>query len=222
MPFFFPRTAESSPFFQLINEIERASQPQKCQPRQHTRTFTPSFDVKETKEAYQLYGELPGLKQSDVNIDWADDKTITISGRSERRYKTASVEPATSEALATVEAPETTPTEDGFEEITNEQASYQKPSVEDEGENSSATASPSDTADKTSDEQQPQQETAKQAEAPAHKYWIAERSVGAFERTFQFPIRVEHDEVKASLKNGILSITIPKAKPLEPRKIVIQ
>jgi len=213
MTLFFPRLQETSPFFQLINEIERSSRPTppKCQPKQ--RTFTPSFDVKETKDTYQLYGELPGVAQSDVNIEWADDKTITISGRSERKYKKSSVAPAVAvEDTKAVEA-ETTPAEDGFEEITNDQASYQKPTVEDEQSDttSTTTAAPSET-----------EKSAVPEHHEAHKYWFAERSVGTFERTFQFPVRVEHDAVKASLKNGILSVTIPKAKPLEPRKITIE
>jgi len=220
MTLFFPRIQETSPFFHLINELDRASRPQqsRCQPKPE-RTFTPSFDVKETKDTYQLYGELPGLVQSDVNIEWADDKTITISGRSERKYKARSPAPA----VPAVEVTQTTEeqssaSEDGFEEITNEQASYKQPSVEDEeGNTSSATET-----EKVAEPEQQQQEAPKAPEAPAHKYWIAERSVGTFSRTFQFPIRVENDNVKASLKNGILSITIPKAKPLEPKKIVIQ
>lgn len=218
MSFFFSSPQESSPLFQLINEIDRASRPQqqKCQPKQ--RTFTPAFDVKETKDSYQLYGELPGLVQSDVNIEWADDKTITISGRSERRYKSHAPKPAAIESSAV--GAESPASEDGFEEITNDQASYQKPSVEDESPAPSSTTETEKPAEV--EQQKPQQASSTSAPTSLNKYWIAERSVGTFERTFQFPIRVEHDNVKASLKNGILAITIPKAKPLEPKKIVIQ
>ena len=45
---------------------------------------------------------------------------------------------------------------------------------------------------------------------PQHTYWLSERSVGEFARSFSFPVRVDQERIKASLKNGILSITVPK------------
>ncbi len=50
---------------------------------------------------------------------------------------------------------------------------------------------------------------------------MSERSVGEFSRSFSFPVRVDQDAVKASMKNGILSILVPKAKKHESRKIDI-
>lgn len=54
------------------------------------------------------------------------------------------------------------------------------------------------------------------------KYWVSERSIGEFSRTFTFPGRVDQDGVKASMKNGVLSIVVPKSKKAEGRKISIQ
>ena len=51
------------------------------------------------------------------------------------------------------------------------------------------------------------------------KYWVSERSVGEFHRAFSFPSRVNQDEVKASLKNGILSVVIPKAPTYQAKRI---
>jgi len=45
---------------------------------------------------------------------------------------------------------------------------------------------------------------------PQHTYWMSERSVGEFARSFSFPVRVDQENVKASLKNGILSVVVPK------------
>ena len=53
------------------------------------------------------------------------------------------------------------------------------------------------------------------------KYWVSERSVGEFSRAFQFPTNVDQDNVRASLTNGILSVTVPKAKKPEGRRIAI-
>jgi HSP20 family molecular chaperone IbpA len=41
-------------------------------------------------------------------------------------------------------------------------------------------------------------------------------------RTFKFPGRVNQDAVKASLKNGVLSVTVPKAPAVVAKKIAIQ
>ena len=38
-----------------------------------------------------------------------------------------------------------------------------------------------------------------------------ERSVGDFMRTFKFPTGVDQEKVNASMENGILSISVPKA-----------
>ncbi|KAL2856475.1 HSP20-like chaperone [Aspergillus pseudoustus] len=49
-------------------------------------------------------------------------------------------------------------------------------------------------------------------------WWCAERSTGDFRRSFSFPVPVDHDHVDATLKNGILSINIPKAENVSTGK----
>jgi len=53
------------------------------------------------------------------------------------------------------------------------------------------------------------------------KYWLTERSVGAFSRSFNFPTPIDQDAVSASLKDGVLSVVVPKAKKAETRRITI-
>lgn len=43
-------------------------------------------------------------------------------------------------------------------------------------------------------------------------YHHVERSTGSYMRAFQLPGNVKHDEVKAALKNGVLTVTIPKVQ----------
>src|SRR5204863_1682253 len=50
------------------------------------RAFQPKFDVTETKDAYDLHGELPGVDQKDIEIEFVDRSTIKISGHLERSY----------------------------------------------------------------------------------------------------------------------------------------
>ena len=55
-----------------------------------------------------------------------------------------------------------------------------------------------------------------------HRYWHQERSIGEFQRTFTFPTCIDESAVKASLDNGVLHITVPKAAKHETRRINIE
>lgn len=53
------------------------------------------------------------------------------------------------------------------------------------------------------------------------KYYRQERPVGAFNRLVTINAPVNRDAVKATLKDGLLSITLPKAEETKPRTITI-
>ena len=53
-------------------------------------------------------------------------------------------------------------------------------------------------------------------------YFYNERCFGKFERSFNLPENVEKDKVKANYKDGVLSVSIPKAKKPEPKMIEIK
>jgi HSP20 family molecular chaperone IbpA len=61
-----------------------------------------------------------------------------------------------------------------------------------------------------------------QPQEPEHREWLSERVHGSFERTFQFPERIDAANVRAALRNGVLSITVPKAPAPKIRQITIQ
>ncbi|KAH3009396.1 hypothetical protein KXW60_001373 [Aspergillus fumigatus] len=48
------------------------------------------------------------------------------------------------------------------------------------------------------------------SEDPDQSWWCSERSVGEFRRSFRFPDSVDREGIDASLKDGVLSITVPK------------
>ncbi|KAF2016019.1 HSP20-like chaperone [Aaosphaeria arxii CBS 175.79] len=195
----FPRfTQEFSPLFRLMDEYERHAF---RNADQSIRSFSPKFDVKELKDSYELHGEFPGIEQKDINIEWTDANTLTISGRHE-----------------TVREEGTRPQTENLLEGSDKQTEhYHKPTVEEEGAETTKTAS--DTETRVA--KKPEQEVAK-TDANEPKYWVSERSVGEFHRSFNFPARIDQDAVKASLKNGILSIVVPKAQAPKPRKISIE
>jgi HSP20 family protein len=50
-------------------------------------------------------------------------------------------------------------------------------------------------------------------------YYASERSYGSFTRSFTLPEGIDADKAHADLKNGVLSIAIPKRPEAQPRKI---
>jgi HSP20 family protein len=47
----------------------------------------------------------------------------------------------------------------------------------------------------------------------------AERFYGRFQRTVALPVPVAADKVKASYKDGVLTITLPKTEEAKPKQI---
>ena len=52
-------------------------------------------------------------------------------------------------------------------------------------------------------------------------HWL-ERSYGSFSRSFTLPPSAVSEELKASFKDGVLSIEIPKKEEIKPRQIAIK
>merc|ERR1712072_1597800 len=161
------------------------------------RSFTPKFDIKETDQTYELHGELPGIEQKNINIEFTDRQTVTIKGRTEHSREEGQ-RPA-----ALIEG-------------------EQRAQIEG-GENATAMSGANPDASTTGEAVQETNETSEVAkDEGSGRYWLSERSVGEFARTFAFPNPVDQEKVKASLKDGILSVVVPKASAPQPRRINIE
>ena len=53
-------------------------------------------------------------------------------------------------------------------------------------------------------------------------YFSDERSYGSFTRTFTLPEGIEAEKVNANLKDGVLTITVPKRPEAQPKKVSIK
>jgi HSP20 family protein len=106
--------------------------------------FDAPFEVKETMEGYLFKADVPGIKESDLNINLTGNR-LTISGKRE-------------------------------------------------------------------EEKKQEHET----------YFSYERSYGSFTRSFTLPEGVEAEKVNASLKDGVLSILVPKVPEAQPKKVAIK
>lgn len=63
--------------------------------------------------------------------------------------------------------------------------------------------------------------SSKQEETKNEDYYSREISRGEFQRTLSLPTRVDGEQAKASFKDGILDITIPKSEQSKRRNIEI-
>jgi len=105
--------------------------------------FVPRFDVKETKDAYVIQADLPGVKDEELGVSLSGN-LLTISGKREEEHR-------------------------------------------EEGES----------------------------------YYAAERSYGNFVRSFTMPDGVDAENVNADLKQGVLTVHIPKKPEAQPKRISI-
>ncbi|KAI0404888.1 30 kDa heat shock protein [Xylaria palmicola] len=202
---------------------QKGGQDKAGQPHQGRRgggnmpTFTPRFDVKETEQSYELHGELPGVDKKNVNIEFSDAQTIVIRGNVERTYREGNppaglLGDASSMTGAIANEPHS---EEGGDD---QHRRSLHATVEDEGGDAGnkSLSSSSSAAHAAGGG-----ESAQQQQQPREKYWVYERSVGNFTRSFTFSNRVDHEGVSASLDNGILTVVVPKAKKPETRRITV-
>jgi HSP20 family protein len=60
------------------------------------------------------------------------------------------------------------------------------------------------------------------AEGEQVSYHRREREAGTFRRIIALPTRVDADKVTAVCKNGVLTVTLPKAAEVKPRQIEVR
>jgi len=106
--------------------------------------WSPLVDIHETKEAFLLQVELPGLKQEDIQVSVEGD-TLTLKG--ERKHET---------------------------------------------------------------------------EVKEDQYHRIERSYGRFERAILLPSVVDPERVKATYRDGVLEIQLPKKEEAKPKEIKVE
>jgi HSP20 family protein len=59
-------------------------------------------------------------------------------------------------------------------------------------------------------------------EAPGENYIQVERPYGTFHRTFSLSRRIDQEKIKASCKDGVLRIVLPKKEVVHPQKILLE
>ncbi|GAO15101.1 hypothetical protein UVI_02048390 [Ustilaginoidea virens] len=210
---FFPRAYYNqdksfTPLFRLLDDYDSYTRHANSKSSHHQSAlpqWQPKFDVLETADSYELYGELPGLNKGDVSIEFTEPQTIQIRGKAERRYDAGTAPKSQAEGLLS----------EAESRRNRRQATVED--VEDE-EWSDADHSPATPTSITPEIAGP--DATKTVDNA--KYWLAERSTGEFSRSFNFPNRVDHDSVSARFQDGLLRVNVPKAKKPELRRVAIE
>jgi HSP20 family protein len=65
-------------------------------------------------------------------------------------------------------------------------------------------------------------EKKKEEEKKEKHYHRLERAYGSFQRSVKLPSMVVHEKAKASFKNGVLEIEIPKKEEAKPKQIKVE
>lgn len=113
-------------------------------PEERGVSFSPAFEVKETKGSYFFKADVPGIAEKDLDITLTGNR-LTVSGKREAEK-------------------------------------------EDQGET----------------------------------YYAYERSYGRFTRSFTLPEGADAEQIKADMKDGVLTLTVPKRPEVMPKKISLK
>jgi HSP20 family protein len=106
--------------------------------------FVPSFEVKETKDAYVFKADLPGIREEDLDLSLTGNR-LTVSGKREEEQR-----------------------------------------------------------------------------EEAERYFAFERSYGSFSRSFTLPEGVDVEHANAELRDGVLTLSLPKRPEVKPKRIEVK
>ncbi|HET6272190.1 MAG TPA: Hsp20/alpha crystallin family protein [Bacteroidota bacterium] len=65
-------------------------------------------------------------------------------------------------------------------------------------------------------------EKKQETETKDSNFHRVERSYGSFQRSFSLPTHVKNEKIEASYKDGILTVTLPKAEEAKPKQIEVK
>ena len=65
-------------------------------------------------------------------------------------------------------------------------------------------------------------ETREDEEVKKESYHLRERRFGTFMRSITLPVPIETDKIEAYNENGVLTLSLPKAEALKPKKIAVK
>lgn len=148
----------------------------------------PAVDFKETKNDYVIEAEIPGVNKEDIQIECLDPHTLVLQGQYGRKDESHTPSPSEPGQVSRLDDNE------GVLPSSAEGEEHGRPSDPMKRKTQARELSPSSTSPNLG------------------TYWHAERVSGQFRRSFTFPTPVDPNQIKASYRDGLLSILVPKVE----------
>lgn len=181
------------------------------------RNFVPRFDLEQHGDTYQLHGDLPGFRREDIVIEANDERNLQVSG---------SISPLTSQSPpkseskgskdtkgSTTKSQDTPSTSDRLEPTTTHQERYLNARFGDVLDPNAEFINGQDGNEVSPDIP---------GAMPKVRFLISERHPCSFHRAFHFPTPIKKDEVTATMQDGVLHITAPRAPMPLPVKVEVK
>jgi HSP20 family molecular chaperone IbpA len=161
------------------------------------------------------------MNKEHVTVEFPEPRKLVVSGKVERFTKESKAVETTT-ATTTTEEATPAPVTDSDNEDTRSRSSYQATVEDDVDDDEFEVLSHTSEKSKTVSQPEPeilsekaQEKQPEQPEEPRRSGYSKE-----FSRYFTFPTYINHDAVTADLKDGLLTIVIPKATPKSQRIII--
>lgn len=190
------RTLRTSSAFDLFDRLEKQLNQQLSQQLAHpqpTADHVPAADVTETADAYVVVLELPGVEKGAIDVQ-ASDRSLLITAQRRRSDRA----PAASQCAAAA-APA------ALEAAAAPEADLWAESVAPEAAAASAVAAPTAAA-------RPSQAMP----------LLREFRYGTWSRRFRLPQPIEREQLRAVYRDGLLTITAPKATTTSTVSVTVE
>lgn len=190
------RTLRTSSAFDLFDRLEKQLNQQLSQQLaqpQPTADHVPAADVTETADAYVVVLELPGVEKGAIDVQ-ASDRSLLITAQRRRSDRA----PAASQCAAAA-APA------ALEAAAAPEADLWAESVAPEAAAASAVAAPTAAA-------RPSQAMP----------LLREFRYGTWSRRFRLPQPIEREQLRAVYRDGLLTITAPKATTTSTVSVTVE
>ncbi|GAV74505.1 HSP20 domain-containing protein [Cephalotus follicularis] len=183
---------------------------------QETSSFVNArIDWKETPEAHVFKADLPGLKKEEVKVEVEGDRVLQIRGerKVEKEDKSDTwhrVERSSGTFQRSFRLPENVKMDDIKASMENGVLTVTVPKVEADLPG----LKKEEVKVEVEDDRvlQIRGERKVEEEDKSDTWHRVERSSGTFERRFKLPENVKLDEIKASMEDGVLTVSIPKVE----------
>ncbi|KAK4160908.1 HSP20-like chaperone [Cladorrhinum sp. PSN259] len=197
------------------NEVQSEEASQQGRPSgRHRRGPRPRFDIRETRDNYELYGELAGVNRNDVHVELTQENVLQIRGHVERPYDKPPAKPTT--------AAEPSKEEDAEQNKKCGECVCPEGQSCDDCVKAKCECHEGKKCDLCGMDKCERHLKGGDPDATV-RYLQRERFVGDFAREFAFPGPLQEFDIYASLEKGILKVVVPKQKPsTKSRKIEVK